>query len=424
MKKDVSLFSLNDWLVWIESFKSGGVEFTGQELTQVTSVAQKLDINKTDAKIITVGGTNGKGSCVEMLTSAYVDAGYLVGTYTSPHLFLFNERIRIQKKTVSDRQVCEAFAEIERLRGNTMLTYFEWVTLAALSIFKKAHVQVLILEVGLGGRLDATNILDADLAIITSIGLDHMDYLGHTRDAIAKEKMGICRKGRWAVCGDSSPPDALKHEALKLDTHMTYLGKDFDYMVQGNEWSFYEKTEGFAQSLIKNIQLPHLAINNAAVVLHSIILMHSVLPVDLSHAMQSIITTQLARRCEVYKMPNGATIIMDVAHNPHAAAHLEKFLQTYKNKKIIALFSMLKDKDILGTIGAVEEIIDEWHIVEMQHPRGASKEQLQKAINQHELSPQWHENIREAQNVILKQLTKEDVLVIFGSFFVHNSNVF
>jgi dihydrofolate synthase/folylpolyglutamate synthase len=440
--------NLNDWLN-----KIGQPSGTCREITRVKQVAQKLGIDKTTAKVITVTGTNGKGSCVEMLTSVYVNAGYRVGTYTSPHLFRFNERVRIQKNPVDDELLCAAFNHVEKARDDIALSYFEWVTLAALWIFREANIQVIILEVGIGGRLDATNILDADLAIITSIGLDHQAYLGDTRELIAQEKAGICRQGQWAVCGDAFPPETLVQMAEKLGSRMIYMGKDFSYEVKGENWSFYSEVlmenppggtphgdssgseqflyEGSSAASIpetrpvfpfvfKHVGLPNLLVNNAAIVFQSILLLNTpaFLPVNISEAIQAIITTKLSGRCEAKKASNGAIIIYDVAHNPHAASQLAAFLKSYSSKKIIALFSMLQDKDISGTIGTVKHLIHEWHVAEINHPRRASKEQLQAAFDQHQICPKWHVDLQTADAFIKKHLTKEDVEVVFGSFFV------
>lgn len=404
------MYVLNDWLKKIERPIQNNKDFS-----RLLCVARNLEVNKTSAKVITVTGTNGKGSCVEMLTSVYVDAGYSVGTYTSPHLFSFNERIRIQKKPVIDALLCEAFYHVEIAKENIELTYFEWVTLAALWIFKKLQVQIIILEVGIGGRLDATNILDADLAIIASIGLDHMEYLGYTREAIAQEKAGICRRDQKAVCGDPLPPQTLKQVVQELGTHMTYMGKDFGYELNKNYWNFYGSCQ---KESYKNLSIPILAINNAAICLQSIVLMHDELPVKIPQAIQSIITTKLVGRCEVKLLSNGATAILDVSHNPHASLQLSQFLQPYSKKKIIALFSMLQDKDIEGTIANIKELISEWHVVEIDHPRRASKEQLNDAFKYHNLVPTLHVNWKNAISFIKETITKDDVVVIFGSFYV------
>lgn len=404
------LNTLDVWLKKIE--KSAGRR---KDFYDIFHVAKNLKLDKAGAKVITVTGTNGKGSCVEMLTSVYVDAGYSVGTYTSPHLFSFNERIRIQKNPIEDALLCEAFYHVEMAKENIELTYFEWVTLAALWLFKQLKVQVMILEVGIGGRLDATNIIDADLAIIASIGLDHTEFLGNTRESIATEKAGICRKDQWAVCGDPLPPETLDQVAQKMGTRMTYVGKDFGYEAQKDHWSFFSHYQEVAYS---HLNLPHLAINNAAVVLQSILLMNDVVPVNVSRAIQSIIATTLAGRCEVRKLPNGATVILDVSHNPDAVLQLVNFIQPYATKKMIALFSMLHDKDIEAAIGIIKSYIKEWHVVELDHPRRASKEYLQRTFEHHSLCPQWYSDWHNAISWIKNQIKSEDVLVIFGSFFV------
>lgn len=416
----------------------------------VKKLAEYLNLHQTDAFVITVTGTNGKGSCVEMLTSVYYDAGYRVGTYTSPHLMHFNERVRIQKNPVNDELLTQAFDIIDHAQEETHITlnYFERITLVALWIFKQANLDMIILEVGIGGRLDATNILDADLAIITSIGLDHQDRLGHTRELIAREKAGILRSQQWAICGDANPPETLIQIAKDLDTHMTYMGKDFGYSLSSviartasaakqdvaiqeekNEsyWNFYS-TISNKNSEYHHLPMPYLMVNNVAIALQAILLLNTNthFNINIQKAIQSIILTKLAGRCDVRKQPNGSTIIFDVAHNPQAASQLASFLDTYKKHlhpqkelKTIALFSMLQDKDIVGTVDILKDSIDEWHTAEINSERRASKAQLQAAFDHHHIVLIWHDSLEMACDFLKTRATrKHDLIVVFGSFLV------
>lgn len=405
---------LSDWLEYIEKKHAA---HAGDGLTPVKAAAERLGLLKTDAYVITITGTNGKGSCTEMLTSVYTDAGYSVGTYTSPHLMHFNERIRIQKKPVDESTLCAAFTEIEKACHDISLTYFAFITLAALWIFKKADVQILILEVGLGGRLDATNILDADLAIVTSVGLDHMDYLGHTREAIAQEKAGIFRKNQWIICGEPSPPMTLIQAAEKLSAKIAFLKKDFDFQITDQSWHFKNHTHEFKHSC-----MPILAPENAAIALQTVITLNHLLPVSLDQAIDTIIHTHLIGRCDVRKIFNGGTILFDVAHNPDAALKLAQFIKKYcaekKPKKIFALFSMLTDKDIPETLKPLISHIHEWHITQLNTLRAAKKEQLEAAFDLFSIKPFWHENTKKAYYFLENQLDQDYLLVILGSFFL------
>jgi len=397
---------LPQWLDYLEQ-RYLSVSGTTQEKTlqPLHAIATHLNLYpKSTTTVITVTGTNGKGSCVEMLMNVYHDAGYRVATYTSPHCFSFNERIRLDGMPVTNEKLCEAFEIIENTvqKKNNILTFFEFITLAALWIFKQANIQVMILEVGIGGRLDATNIIDAHLAIIASIGLDHMALLGSTRDAIATEKAGILRQNQLAVCGDLAPPDSLLAIAKVLNVNMSLMGKDF----------FYDP-----------IQLPSpiLLPNNAAVAFQTISLLQHKLPINLDQAAQSIIKTRLPGRCERYILPSGAIVIRDVAHNPSALALLRQELSQYHQhhtKKIIAFCSFLNDKDIIGNLAVLKDIIDEWHMGIIHEPRGATREQLESACAVHYITPIWHDDLKKAIVELKKRWTANDVIVIFGSFRV------
>ena len=459
-------------LTWQESHSTSEMN-----VEILKKIAKNLDLypdaNKT--KVITIAGTNGKGSCTEMLTSVYVNAGYSVGTYTSPHLFEFNERVRIQKVPVSDELLEEAFRVITDVTNTqeNKITYFGFITLAALWIFKQANLQLILLEVGIGGRLDATNIVDADLALITSIGLDHQAYLGNTREDIASEKAGIFREGKRAVCGEPHPPVTLIDAAKLLNAKIAYINKDFySENIQENSWDFTSAWK------FKNLPKPILSINNAASVLQAVIMFQSELPIDMNKAIESITQTYLPGRCELKKMPNGVDILFDVAHNPQAVAQLASFINRYKeknkkhlfsnplscrgvrsvaarylnyllllfrnraatertplqlsgsenlygfnkeqlnNQRVYAIFSMFNDKDIPISLSQIKNQVDEWHVAPINMPRGASKEQLQKAFEFNHMDFIWHESLEQAYSFLKNKLTQDDLLVVFGSFSV------
>jgi len=431
-------------------------------LERVREMVRRMGVEKPDFPVITIGGTNGKGSCTAMLTSVYGEAGYRVGTYTSPHLFCFQERIRIQNQPVSEEKLCEAFSVVENARGDIPLTYFEFITLASLWIFQQEELDVVLLEVGMGGRLDAVNIWDADLAVITSIDLDHMDYLGETREAIALEKAGILREGKLAVCGEPDPPITLTNYAADKKILVYYRGKDFFIYTQ-NLWKSEDcleertdsdegKYEGrkpisdkqsssFQRSRVytvdnqkdpvwefksasvhlKNLSMPILAIENAAIACQTAILMQPFLPLDIKKAMSAILTTRLPGRCDIRKSRSGIPVIFDVAHNPHAMNKLKGVLENYKTlnkvKKTAAIFSMLKDKDIKKSAAILDGLVDEWHIAEINDKRAASIHQLQEALAFSSNMIVIHENLAKAYECLQKNLLPDDLIVIFGSFF-------
>ena len=405
--------NLTDWLGYIESIHPSTIDLT---LERIKIVIERLNLD-ISFPILTVGGTNGKGSTCSILESIYREAGYKVACYTSPHFLNFNERIKIQTLAVSDEVICEAFSRIESAREDVTLTYFEYGTIAAMIIFSEAHVDVAILEVGLGGRLDAVNVFDADCAIVTTVDLDHMDYLGHTREAIGFEKAGIYRTEKTSICGDFDPPQSLIKHAELIHADLKIIGKDFGYEAHHDSFDFL-----IDSTFVMNLPLPKLQgdfqLANATNALMAVKAMEDKLPLTEISIQKGITLTLLPGRFqEVKKMPS---LIFDVAHNPQAARSLSHNLKTHVVPgKTIAVFSILKDKDIFGVINELNLDIDDWFIAEIQNERAASIENISNTIQK--INPSAHieafKNIQEAYQFASKEVRRNDRIIVFGSFF-------
>ena len=396
--------SLSDWLSYLEQIHPQQIELG---LQRVRTVANNADLSHLPGIVITVGGTNGKGSTCAMLASILQAAGYTTGVYASPHLLRYNERVKLNGVEVSDQDLCSAFADIEQKRAGVSLTFFEFGTLAAFAIFKKYQPDVIILEVGLGGRLDATNIIDADVSVITSIDLDHCDWLGNTRDAIAVEKAGIYRSGRPAINGEPNTPTTLYETANKIGTCLYSVGKQFNYQITDNSWAYQGHCWQFT-----NMPVPMLPLQNAATALAT--LEHIPLAVSEAAIRSGLINAQLTGRFQT--LQEKPTVIIDVAHNPHAARYLAEKLKKQTANKIIAVVGMLKDKDIEHTLQHIAPQISSWHLADLSGPRGASAEHLAKFLPETS-SYICHQSIEEAYHAALAQALDDDLVVIFGSFF-------
>lgn len=367
--------------------------------------------------VITVGGTNGKGSVCAMLESILCRAGYRVGCYTSPHLLRYNERVRINREQVTDEALCRAFAAVEAARGAIPLTYFEFGTLAAMMLMIEAGIDVAILEVGLGGRLDAVNTFDADCAVITSVALDHMDYLGDTREKIGFEKAGIFRRGKAAVVSEPDVPESMCQHALDIGTDFLHIGENFGYAADKLQWSYW----GYGG---KRHALPYPALRgayqlqNASACLAVLDELKDRLPVTMGDIRSGLLEVELPGRFQV--LPGRPTVILDVAHNPHAAQALAANLASmgfYQNT--IAVFAMLKDKDMGGVIRAVEPRIDLWLAAGIRQQRGAGAEAVVRALQAENV----HGGIvacetpGEAYTRARKTAGQNDRIIVFGSFY-------
>jgi dihydrofolate synthase/folylpolyglutamate synthase len=412
--------SLNDWLLRLESMHPKAIDMG---LDRVAAVAQVLGL-KFSCPVITIGGTNGKGSTCAMLESILLQGGYHVGLYTSPHLIHFNERARINGEIAGDEALCAAFEKVEAARRDISLTYFEFSTLAILLLFVEAGLDAVILEVGLGGRLDAVNIIDADVSIVTSVDLDHQDYLGDTREAIGFEKAGIYRAGRVAICSDPAPPASLIDHATKIGADLWLFGRDFNYSGDRQQWNYG------GRSLRRNsLAYPSLRganqLLNASAALAALEALRDRLPLGAQEVRNGLVMVELPGRFQV--LPGRPQVILDVAHNPHAAATLAQNLDnmgffpfTY------AIFGAMSDKDVLGVISHLKDKIDHWYLTGLPLDRAADTQYLADCLRQagvkestdkgaectirHFPSPQ--EAFIEAKRIA----SENDRIVVFGSF--------
>ena len=401
--------SLIDWLNKISLLHPKQVELG---LRRVKTVAERLDVLQPAPIVITVGGTNGKGSTVAGLECIYQEAGYKTGVFTSPYLYRFNEEVRVNGVDATDDELVDAFEKIDIARNDVPLTVFECATLAALIIFKKSELEVCILEVGLGGRLDAVNMIDAAVSVITSIGIDHVDWLGDTREKIAFEKAGIFRPKRPAVCGDSKPPITLLDHAGQVGALLYCQDRDFYFEKRGSNWNWSSGT-----THLNDLPLPTLALQNMSTVLMVIELLQTRLSVSSELIKAGLKKVSLPGRLQVVQ--GRVTHILDVSHNPDSAAMLAQFLQqNVIAGKTRAVFSMLGDKDILSTLHIMKKCIDEWFIGPLEDARAASIEKLVGAFEQAEITAvQVCPSIQEAHQAAERASTQfVDRIVVFGSF--------
>ncbi len=406
--------SLPDWLAWQESLHPLTIDLG---LERVAKVFHNLSPDYRKPLTITVAGTNGKGSCIATLEAIYRAQGYCVGAYTSPHILKYNERIKIDGKLVSDELICAAFAKIESVRDNTSLSYFEFGTLAALELFEQAKVDVQLLEVGLGGRLDAVNIIDPDIAIISSIGIDHVDWLGETREAIAREKTGVFRAGIPAVIGDTNPPDSLLQNAVDKNTPIYCIGKDFGYIKHLAGWDWFAGTH--------SIHLPDPALKgehqyrNAASVIFAVITLMPRLPVSVTAMQQGISNVQLSGRFQLIE--GEIPILLDVGHNPEAVKTLVDYLKTtFPEKRIHAIFSMMKDKDIVSVLEIMNPVIYDWFFAPLTNPRAATEAMMQRIFSQSSVAKVsfGFTDFAKAYQAAKNQSQPGDLLLVFGSFLL------
>jgi dihydrofolate synthase/folylpolyglutamate synthase len=366
--------TLADWLSRLEKMHPKAIDMG---LERVAQVKERLGLH-FDCPVITVGGTNGKGSTCAMLESILLQAGYRVGLYTSPHLIDFNERARMGGESVTDEALVESFAAVEGKRGDVSLTYFEFTTLAILHMFAQAKLDAVILEVGLGGRLDAVNVIDADVAVVTSVDIDHTDYLGDTREKIGFEKAGIFRAGRPAICSDPVPPQSLIDHAERIGADLWLLGRDFNYGGDKQQWNY-----GGRGQRRNSLGYPSLRganqLLNASAALAALEALRNRLPVGAQEVRTGLVMVDLPGRFQV--LPGRPSIVLDVAHNPHAAATLAQNLDNMGfHAYTYAVFGAMQDKDIDGVIAHLKNRIDHWYVTDLPVPRAASAELLKQKL--------------------------------------------
>lgn len=406
--------TLTDWLDYILASHPENVIELG--LGRMKTMIARLGI-RFECPVITVGGTNGKGSTCAMLESIYRSAGYKTAMHTSPHMLRFNERARINGLEVADRVLVEAFKEVEAARDSMPLTYFEFTALGILRAFQKAEPDVVILEIGLGGRLDAINALESTAAIVTTVGIDHEAYLGNTRDAIGWEKAHIYRTGHPAVCADKNPPVKLLQYADSMDCQLMLAGRDFSIKPVDAEQMRFEMG-----SFIWDLPKPALAgrnqLDNAAGVLALVVSLMDKLPVTTEDIAQGLKTVRVTARFE--KVSTDPCVILDVGHNPHAAVVLAQNVKDLGCRgKTLAVFGMLADKDMIDVVKIMSEVIDEWFITGLPGPRGASAQELHRVMLEAGVSGAKItvcDGVDAAFESAKHRAAITDTIVVFGSF--------
>jgi dihydrofolate synthase/folylpolyglutamate synthase len=407
--------SLQGWLKWQESLHPLVIDLG---LERASRVFRALNPDYIKPPTITVAGTNGKGSTVAYLESIYTAQGYRVGAYTSPHILKYNERIKIDGKSVSDDEICKAFARIEAVRGDTSLSYFEFGTLAALDIFQRAGVDVQLLEVGLGGRLDAVNIVDPDVALITSICIDHIEWLGGTREAIGREKAGIFRAATPAITGDPEPPESLVQSAREQHAKLYCIGKDFGYKKQATGWDWYFAGQQMLQLPEPGLKGEHQYRNASSVIL-AVTQMAGILPVTEASIKQGLKNVHLAGRFQL--IDGEIPVLLDVGHNPQAVRTLAEYVTAaFPGKRIHAVFSMMKDKDIAGVIEIMHPVVYDWFFAPLANPRAANESIMRDIFSQSSVTNVsfGFANFTEAFSAAKNQSQHGDLLLVFGSFFL------
>ena len=366
--------------------------------------------------VITVGGTNGKGSTTAMLESILRVAGYRTGLYTSPHIVRYNERVRLDGEEAADAELVAGFEAVERARGGTSLTYFEYGTLAAFEIFARRDVEVAILEVGLGGRLDCVNLLDADCAIVVSVDLDHQDWLGDTREAIGFEKAHIYRGGRPAIYGEASLPATVKAHAEAIGADLQVAGRDYRFVRHEGQWDFVGR-RGAKRALPMPALRGPWQLGNASAALAALDELADRLPVSIGEVKRGLTGVRLAGRLQV--LPGRPSVVLDVAHNPHAARALAEGLggMGYA-RETIAVFAMLGDKDIDGVVAAMASRVDRWHVATVASERAAGVDRLAEALARHGLGDRVRRfaTVPLAYEAALREAGPDDRILVFGSF--------
>ena len=406
--------SIDKWLHWQESLHFTAIELG---LERCRRVANNMGLLNPSYNVISVAGTNGKGSSIIMLDRILRNAGYKIGRYTSPHLLRYNERICINGNEVSDTELCESFDRTDRARGDISLTYFEFGTLAALDLFRQHNVQLAILEVGLGGRLDAVNILDADISLITSIDIDHQEWLGNNRESIGREKAGIFRNLAPAICSEPNPPQSLLDCSEALGTPISILGSDYQFNLIDDTWSWSTK-DTCIEKLPRPMEYCDFQIQNASGVLMLLAKIQDEYPVSTENIKQGLSSFRLKGRFQI--IPGAIPKILDVAHNRESIKALVnnlKMIPCYGKTHII--LGMLKDKDHQRVIKELIEITDTWHFVSISQDRGIEAKILThelKALGRLENVSEYS-NVEEALDKIHKLSMPDDRIIITGSFY-------
>ena len=416
--------NLAEWLAYQERVNVRSIELG---LDRVREVWQRMGAPAPAKKVITVGGTNGKGSTVALLEAMLSAANLRVGAFTSPHLLDYNERVRIDGTNADDAALIASFERIEAARGSIPLTYFEFGTLAALDLFARAQLDVAVLEVGLGGRLDAVNIIDADVAIVTTVDLDHMEWLGPDRDSIGREKAGIARAGRPVIVGELDPPTGLLDALARCGARVERAGLDFQVERHVDGWRWQHR-DGMAMELPDPALAAPVQFANAAA---AIAALHALWVLDVcdvpfaSKDFFSAVSTGLHEvrvPARLQSLGGDPALIVDVGHNPQAARALAEWLDAQPATRVHAVYGALADKDVAGVIGALGSRIDHWHLAGLDHatPRGLAVTALAAILQQTlpQASFDAHADVAMALAAARMAAQPGERILAFGSFFV------
>jgi dihydrofolate synthase/folylpolyglutamate synthase len=404
--------TLEQWLAWMEAHHPRQIELG---LERVAAVAANLTLDLSGSKIITVGGTNGKGSCVAFIDAIARAAGYRVGTYTSPHLLRYNERVRIAGVDVTDAQLCAAFTAVHSALNSISLTYFEFGTLAALWLLQRAQLDLIVLEVGLGGRLDAVNIVDSDVAVLTLIDLDHQDWLGSDRETIGREKAGIFRASKPAICVDPNPPQSVVAAARDIAADWYPSGTAFTYSDNPESWNWAGAQLLQPRAYI-DLPLPTLPLPSAAAALAAL----HCLPLTISREAVEKGLRRAALSGRFQRMQRaGVEIIFDVGHNPQAARWLAQRLVELPPRRTFAVFAMMADKDIEAVIAPLSAAFAQWFVGDLpDNPRALPASALEKLLRAHHIDAVTSApTLLDAYAAALQQAQPGERIVVFGSFF-------
>lgn len=414
------LTAVEGWVEYIQTLHAREIDLS---LERTNQVYRRLLPHGIEATVIAVAGTNGKGSTAELISSCYRSAGYRVGKYTSPHLLRFNERIEINGQAVNDEDLLEAFTLVESLRETTPLTYFEFGTLVALHLMKQQKVDVAVLEVGLGGRLDAVNVVDSDVAIITSISIDHTAWLGKTLSSIAYEKAGIVRKDKPAILGTSPELPALTEACEARGAHVYQLGKHFfnDRIGDAPTWQWSD-----AESIVLELPLPFeqvgIQLNNAACAVQALKLLEHRHPISQDVVKTGIASAKMRGRCQIVN--HNPLTILDVAHNEDSVRALARFVNAQRVKgRVRAVCGMLKDKEIGQSLSQLAPSVHDWHVASISGQRGASAQVIGDIVRDltaasNNCSVLEYAHVSDAYQAALAAAHEDDCIVVFGSFYI------
>ena len=406
--------TVNEWLDWQQTVHPLNIDF---KLERILSVYEKLNISSIAKKVITVAGTNGKGSTVSFLESILSNTNYNVGTFTSPHILKYNERIKINQKEIDDESLLDVFELIDKKRGSTTLTYFEFATLSAFYLFSKSDLDVAVLEVGLGGRLDATNIIDSDISIITSIGIDHTEFLGSTIDSIALEKAGVMRPFKKSIFAQDKPPAALFQYAKNNSVNLLVHNNDYSVTRNAKTWGI--KSKNITIENIPNLKMiGDYQYNYAAA---STMALAEILPECISddnQTKEALCNTQISGRFQYLK--KSPDIILDVAHNEDASKSLARNIKNIGYKKIIAVLGILADKDVYSIVEPFSSFINHWHIGTIDSERGMNSDEIKYRINslfKNSLSISTYSSISSAFISAVNSQDNDTLILAYGSFY-------